>query len=61
MEDQKPDQNEAPKDGPKHEWVYKDRLPIQGRMTEVVKLAKQAAETELAGLRRKLKKMQYGS
>lgn len=43
------------------QWTYKDRLPIQDRMIEVVNLSRQAAEAELAGLRKKLRKLQYGS
>lgn len=45
----------------KPEWKYKERFPIQDRMIEVVKLAREAAEKELAAARRKLRKMQYGS
>lgn len=50
--------DEDPK-GP--EWAYKTKLPIQDRMVEVVKLSKHAAEQELAAVRRKLRKIQYGS
>lgn len=46
---------------PRAEWKYKQRFPIQDRMAEVVKLTIAASEQELAGLRRKLRKMQLGS
>jgi hypothetical protein len=59
MKDQ--EKKEGPPEAKAPEWTYKTRLPIQDRMAEVVKLTKQAAESELAVLRRKLKKMQYGS
>lgn len=43
------------------EWQYKDRFPIQDRMIEVANLSRKAAESELAGLRKKLRKLQFGS
>lgn len=45
----------------KPQWEYKQRFAIQDRMVEVVKLSKEAAEAELTGLRKKLRKLQYGS
>jgi len=42
-------------------WQYRDRFPIQDKMVEVAKLSRQAAEAELVSLRKKLRKLQYGS
>lgn len=58
MSEEKTDKGEDP---PTAEWQYKNRFPIQDRMVEVAKLSRQAAEAELAGLRKKLRKLQYGS
>jgi hypothetical protein len=46
---------------PQAQWVYKERLPIQDRMKEVVQLTIKAAESELVAARKKLRRMQYGS
>ncbi len=43
------------------QWQFKERLPIQDKMIEVVKLTREAYEQELASLRKKLRKIQYGS
>lgn len=45
----------------KHEWVYKNRLPIYDRMAEVVKLTIDATKQQLEADRRKLRRLQYGS
>lgn len=42
-------------------WEFKERLPIQDRMVEVISLTRKVAEQELNLLRRKLRKMQLGS
>jgi hypothetical protein len=46
---------------PKHEWVFRNRLPIYDRIGEVVKLAIDATKQQLESDRRKLKRLQYGS
>ena len=45
----------------KHEWVYKNRLPIYDRIGEVVKLAIDATKQQVESDRRKLRRLQYGS
>lgn len=55
------DDDEAPAEVKPPEWQYRNRFPIQDRMIEVAKLSRQAAEAELAGLRKKLRKLQFGS
>lgn len=42
-------------------WEYRNELKIQGKMREVVKLTIAASEKEIEALRRKLKKLTYGS
>lgn len=53
--------SEEKKDSPQAEWVYKKEFRIVGEMKKVVGLAKEASEKELAGLRRKLDRLTYGS
>lgn len=52
---------QEPEEKPKIEWQYKKEFAIQGRMREAVTLAISATQDELAVLRRKLSKAQYGS
>ena len=52
-------QNEIPPK-PKGTWEKRDFV-INGRMKEVCRLSAAATEAEIAGLRRKLQKLQYGS
>ncbi len=42
-------------------WEYRDELKIQGKMREVVKMTIEASEKEIEHLRRKVKKLTYGS
>ena len=56
MSDEKLD--ETPK--PKGTWEKRE-FAINGRMKEVCRLSAAATEAEIAGLKRKLAKLQYGS
>ncbi len=42
-------------------WEQRSELKIQGKMREVVKLTITASEKEIEHLRRKVKKLTYGS
>lgn len=46
---------------PKPEWVHKKEFRIVGELRNVVGLAKDASEKEVAALRRKLDRLTYGS
>jgi hypothetical protein len=54
---------EAPPTPPEPElkWEYKETLPINDRMKDVIKATIKASECQLELMRRKLKKLQYGS
>jgi hypothetical protein len=62
--EEKPVEGEAPpcpeEEKPGVEWKYKTEFAIHGKMREVIHLAISATESELATLRRKLAKAQYG-
>jgi len=45
---------------PRIEWQYRQEFAIHGKMREAIKLAIDATHGELAALRRKLAKAQYG-
>jgi hypothetical protein len=45
----------------KPQWERREGLALNQRMKEVLQLTKQAAEQEIAALRRKLDKLTYGS
>lgn len=57
---EKPEDNtaEEPKAGP--EWEKRE-FAINQRMKDVIRLGVKATEAEITALRRKLKKLQYGS
>lgn len=42
-------------------WEYRDEFKINQRMKEMVHLAVEATESELAALRRKLDRLTYGA
>jgi len=42
-------------------WEQRSELKIQGKMREVIKMTIAASEKEIEHLRRKLKKLTYGS
>lgn len=46
---------------PELKWEYKETLPINDRMKDVIKATIKASECQLELMRRKLKKLQYGS
>lgn len=46
---------------PRANWQYKERLPIQEKMTHVITETIKASENQLELYRRKLRKMQLGS
>lgn len=56
-------EGEAPSTPPEPElkWEYKETLPINDRMRDVIKATIKASECQLELMRRKLKKLQYGS
>jgi hypothetical protein len=56
-------EGEAPPPPPEPElkWEYKETLPINDRMKDVIKATIKASECQLEIMRRKLKKLQYGS
>jgi|WetSurSiteA1Bulk_404760.scaffolds.fasta_scaffold308405_2 hypothetical protein len=59
MADEKETQaEEAPK---KPQWEYRKTFKINERMKEVLTLTKGVAEQEVAGLRKKLDRLTYGS
>jgi len=45
----------------KPEWQYKTRFAIQDRMVDVIKKTIDACRAEQKALRKKIKKIQYGS
>ena len=61
--DQDPAEPVEPDEGHsvKPEWKFKQQLPIQERMADVIRKAKAAAEAQLVLERKRLRKMQYGS
>jgi len=63
MSDETPPE-ETPKDEtppkPKGAWEKRE-FAINGRMKEICRLSAAATEAEIAGLKRKLAKLQYGS
>lgn len=44
----------------KPEWKFRDRLPIQDRMAEVIRLTIKATQDQIEVERKKLRKLQYG-
>jgi hypothetical protein len=52
-------ENEALPETPKVGW-QKREFAVNGKMKEVIRLSVTATEAEIAGLRRKLQKLQYG-
>lgn len=57
-ENKKPDVGDANDKNPK--WEHRE-FKIHGKMQEVVNLSIKATEAEIAALKRKLEKLQYGS
>ena len=53
-------EEETKKDNVPPAWRTIHRLPIQDRTIEVLKLAKAAAEEELAELHKRLERLKYG-
>ncbi len=49
------------KEGPQANWEYRDDFKINDRMREIIHLTREAAEAEINSLKRKLRKLQYGS
>lgn len=56
-----PEDQDPQVETPKPQWERREGLALNQRMKEVLQLTKQAAEQEIAALRRKLDKLTYGS
>lgn len=52
---------EQPKKPPQANWEYRTEFRINTQMREILNLTRQATETEIARLRRKIEKLTYGS
>ncbi len=61
MEDDKPTGEEAKTpENPAPQWEYRTNMKVVERMRNIVNLTIDASKAEIAQLRRKIEKLQYG-